>query len=110
MLSSRARIRAELAFSCRKVSRLDGGHASGSGVKINLLIRELMLLGPELEEFFAVHDSSSRRTSSGTRRRQRKERYPHVEHAASSQAFRSLCRIDPVFVGSVSQSVWVDNK
>ena len=35
-------------------------------VKVNLLMRKFMLLGLELEEFFAVHDSSSRRTSSGT--------------------------------------------
>ncbi len=37
-----------------------------AGVKVNLLICELMLLSLELEEFFAIHDNSSGRTSSRT--------------------------------------------
>jgi hypothetical protein len=59
-----------------------------AGVKVNLLMREFMLLGLELEELLAVHDGSN--LQQNCRCRQRKERF----HTLSIH----LCsRIEPGF-------------
>jgi hypothetical protein len=68
-----------------------------------------MLLGPELEEFFAVQDSSSRRTSSGTAAT-RGKRDTHTLSMQHRARLSDHFVVFTLFVGSVSQSVWVDNE